>query len=92
MSRITDRAALLKAERVANAKRVMAAGARAVLAAATAPAEIPCTEHERHVYGATLVGITHVPSHWKRDEDGYLVLVMAPRGGAIAGTVAIGGE
>lgn len=90
MTRASDASALAKAERQANAKRVMAAGARAVMAAASAPLEQPCTPEERAAYDGTLLGITHRASHWKRDEDGHLVLVMAPRGGALAGTVAIG--
>ena len=67
-----------------EALRLRAANAKRLMARVAAPVD-RCTERERAVYGATLVGITHYADRWERDEDGSLVLVMEPRGGRVDG-------
>lgn len=88
MSRATDAAAIAKDARIRAARELAATRAKAVLERLTAPV-VPCTAAERAAYDGTLVGITHVASHWYRDDDGALVLVMAPRGAGVG--QAIGG-
>lgn len=67
-----------------EAMALRARGSAALLAKVTAPVDY-CTERDRAVYGATLVGITHYADRWERDDDGTLVLVMEPRGGRVDG-------
>lgn len=74
-----------------DAMALRARGARRLIDRVTAPV-VKCTERERAVYGATLVGITHYADRWERDEDGALVLVMVPRGAAVDGSAICGGE
>lgn len=62
-----------------EAMRLRARNAKRLIERVTAPVE-RCTERERGVYDSTLVGITHRADRWERDDDGALVLVMAPRG------------
>lgn len=89
MSRASDAFALARAERQRTAARLRAEGSARLIARVVEPVT-PCTAAERAVYDATLVGITHTASHWRRCEEGHLWLVMAPRGAGVGQAITGG--
>lgn len=63
-----------------RARAAAAAGSRRLLERLALPQVVPLTDQERASYADTAVcrAFGHRPSHYRRDDDGTLVLVLEP--------------